>query len=93
MQVLILSEKLHSVSSQFDKLRAKRFQDVINKAMPRRKLARLSNNKSTDISTSSNSDQTEPERIQSDAARAQQQYLDDETRALQVDTHSLMSPT
>ncbi|KAJ0838016.1 hypothetical protein HanRHA438_Chr16g0784421 [Helianthus annuus] len=35
--VLVLSEKLHSVTSQFDQLRAVRFQDAINRAMPRRK--------------------------------------------------------
>ncbi|KAI4382797.1 hypothetical protein MLD38_008711 [Melastoma candidum] len=36
--VLILSKKLHSVTAQFDQLRAVRFQDAINRATPRRKL-------------------------------------------------------
>ncbi|KAG0448363.1 hypothetical protein HPP92_027856 [Vanilla planifolia] len=35
--VLILSERLHSVTTQFDQLRSVRFQDAINRAMPRRK--------------------------------------------------------
>jgi hypothetical protein len=35
-QVLILSERLHSVTAQFDRLRSMRFQDAINKAMPRK---------------------------------------------------------
>ncbi|KAI3784979.1 hypothetical protein L1987_44087 [Smallanthus sonchifolius] len=39
-EVLILSEKLHSVTSQFDQFRAVWFQDAINRAMPRRKLKR-----------------------------------------------------
>ncbi|CAM8984076.1 unnamed protein product [Rhodiola kirilowii] len=80
--VLILSERLHSVSSQFDRLRARRFQDVINKALPRRKLAKLY--KPADASGSNNCDSTEPERNQPDMGRVQQQYLDDETRALQA---------
>uniref|UniRef100_A0A7N0THB7 SNARE-complex protein Syntaxin-18 N-terminal domain-containing protein n=1 Tax=Kalanchoe fedtschenkoi TaxID=63787 RepID=A0A7N0THB7_KALFE len=88
--VLILSERLHSVSSQFDRLRARRFQDVINKAMPRRKLTKLSISKPADISTSDDSGSIEPERTRSDTARVQQQYLDDETRALQVELSTLL---
>ncbi|CAM8961761.1 unnamed protein product [Rhodiola kirilowii] len=88
--VLILSERLHSVSSQFDRLRARRFQDVINKAMPRRKLAKLYNTKPADASRSDNSDSTELERNQPDMGRVQQQYLDDETRALQVELSTLL---
>ncbi|GJT82374.1 syntaxin-81, partial [Tanacetum coccineum] len=59
--VLILSEKLHSVTSQFDQLRAVRFQEAINRAMPRRKPKRAPEKTSTDISYSSNSlDSREP---------------------------------
>ncbi|KAI3731125.1 hypothetical protein L1987_62308 [Smallanthus sonchifolius] len=47
--VLILSEKLHSVTSQFDQLRAVRFQDAINRAMPRRKPKRQPVKASTDV--------------------------------------------
>ncbi|CAI0377452.1 unnamed protein product [Linum tenue] len=45
--VLILSEKLHAVTSEFDKLRAIRFQDAINKRIPRRKQKRVVNPSST----------------------------------------------
>ncbi|KAL9667607.1 hypothetical protein QQ045_001969 [Rhodiola kirilowii] len=90
MLILGLTNKewLHSVSSQFDRLRARRFQDVINKALPRRKLAKLY--KPADASGSNNCDSTEPERNQPDMGRVQQQYLDDETRALQVELSTLL---
>ncbi|PWA44001.1 SNARE-complex protein Syntaxin-18 N-terminal [Artemisia annua] len=55
LPVLILSEKLHSVTSQFDQLRAVHFQEAINRAMPRRKPKRALEKTSTDISYSSNS--------------------------------------
>ncbi|CAI0438025.1 unnamed protein product [Linum tenue] len=48
--VLILSEKLHAVTSEFDKLRAIRFQDAINKRIPRRKQKRVTNSSSTGAS-------------------------------------------
>ncbi|KAM3689224.1 hypothetical protein ACB098_09G030900 [Castanea mollissima] len=88
--VLILSERLHSVTSQFDQLRAIRFQDVINRAMPRRKLQRKANSNSVDTSKSSTSELKEPDEFQPDRLRVQQQLLDDETRALQVELTSLL---
>ncbi|KDP26062.1 hypothetical protein JCGZ_21095 [Jatropha curcas] len=88
--VLILSEKLHSVSAQFDQLRAVRFQDAINKRMPRRKPNRVANPSSTDSSKMNNSEPREPDEIQTDPLRVQQQLLDDETRALQVELASLL---
>ena len=81
---MILSERLHSVTTQFDQLRAIRFQDAINKAMPRRKLQRKANSNSVDTSKSSTSELKEPDEFQPDRLRVQQQLLDDETRALQV---------
>ncbi|PWA35933.1 Zinc finger-XS domain-containing protein [Artemisia annua] len=54
-EVLILSEKLHSVTSQFDQIRAAHFQEAINRAMPTRKPKRALEKTSTDISYSSNS--------------------------------------
>ncbi|KAK4583185.1 hypothetical protein RGQ29_026110 [Quercus rubra] len=88
--VLILSERLHSVTTQFDQLRAIRFQDAINKAMPRRKLQRKANSDSVDTSKSSTSELKEPDEFQPDRLRVQQQLLDDETRALQVELTSLL---
>ncbi|KAG8644983.1 hypothetical protein MANES_10G019100v8 [Manihot esculenta] len=89
-EVLILSEKLHSVTAQFDQLRAIRFQDAINKRMPRRKPNRVANPSSTDSSKMNNSELGKPDEIQSEPLRVQQQLLDDETRALQVELSSLL---
>lgn len=92
VQVLILSERLHAVTSQFDQLRAVRFQDAINRAMPRRKLKKAATTDSTDIAKLNklelrehiNSEIGEPSDVQAEPLRVQQQLLDDETRALQV---------
>ena len=81
---MILSERLHSVTTQFDQLRAIRFQDAINRAMPRRKLHHNANSNSADTSKSNVSEFKEPDEFQPDHLRVQQQLLDDETRALQV---------
>lgn len=84
MQVLILSEKLHSVTSQFDKLRAIRFQDIINKAVPRRKPNQVNKPRSANAPEYNNTELREPDNFEHQPVRAQQQLLDDETRALQV---------
>lgn len=85
MQVLILSEKLHSVTAQFDQLRATRFQDIINRAMPRRKPKRVIKEATPINTTLGNSESIEPDEIQAQPRRLQQQQLlDDETQALQV---------
>ncbi|XP_052199524.1 syntaxin-81 [Diospyros lotus] len=96
--VLILSEKLHSVTSQFDQLRAIRFQETINRATPRRKLKRtpashsVNNHDSNNIELkqTDNQELREPAEVQTDPIRVQQQFLDDETRALQVELTSLL---
>ncbi|KAM7499327.1 hypothetical protein LguiA_023741 [Lonicera macranthoides] len=96
--VLILSEGLHAVTSQFDQLRAIRFQDAINRAIPRRKAKLNGRRKSTDISKSNNLEHIEPNtsevreyaEIQCEPNTVQQQLLDDETRALQVELTSLL---
>ncbi|XP_011039007.1 PREDICTED: syntaxin-81-like [Populus euphratica] len=92
--VLILSEKLHSVTARFDQLRAIRFQDAINKRIPRRKLNQAANthtNTTTvDSSKTNNLEFSEPDDIQPESLRVQQQVLDDETRALQVELTSLL---
>ncbi|CAN0909626.1 SYP81 [Linum grandiflorum] len=88
--VLILSEKLHAVTSQFDKLRAVRFQDAINKRMPRRKQKRVATSTSVDPSKIDNPEMKEPNVTQMEPLRVQQQLLDDETRALQVELTNLL---
>lgn len=84
LQVLSLTERLHSVTAQFDKLRAIRFQDAISRAMPRRKFNRITNSSSADTSKSNNLELREPDQFQPEPLKVQQQLLDDETRALQV---------
>lgn len=96
--VLILSEKLHSVTSQFDQLRAIRFQDAINRVTPRRKRKNTTKSNAAETSVSSNLDPNmkrdseglgDPD-TQAAPIRVQEQLLDDETRALQVELNSLL---
>ncbi|XP_057789064.1 syntaxin-81-like [Salvia miltiorrhiza] len=96
--VLILSEKLHSVTSQFDQLRAVRFRDAINRATPRRKVKQSNPTAVTESSTSgytepsevNNSDVRRTDDVQAEPIRFQKQQLDDETRALQVELASML---
>lgn len=88
--VLILSERLHSVTSQFDLLKGIRFQDVINRAIPRRKPQRQVKSNSVDTASSSNLELREPDELPPEPLRVQQQLLDDETRALQVELTGLL---
>ncbi|KAH7839812.1 hypothetical protein Vadar_009140 [Vaccinium darrowii] len=96
--VLILSERLHSVTRQFDQLRSIRFQEAINQTIPRRRPKRVDISKSTDNSHSNkielkepnDSGLRDPDEIQTDPIRVQQQLLDDETRALQMELTSLL---
>ncbi|XP_057435171.1 syntaxin-81-like isoform X2 [Lotus japonicus] len=86
-EVLILSERLHPVTAQFDQLRAVRFQDAINRATPRRKLSRVTRKDSTE---SGDMELREPDELRSEPLRVQQQLLDDETRVLQVELTNLL---
>lgn len=96
--VLILSEKLHSVTSQFDQLRAVRFREAINRVTPRRKLKRSAPTAVAESSTSGNIEPREvnssevrrTDDIQAEPIRFQQQQLDDETRVLQVELASML---
>lgn len=95
--VLILSERLHAVTSQFDQLRAVRFQEAINRAMPRRKpkpkRAPPENtfNNNNNFEATSSSEMRDPGEITTEPMKVQQQQLlDDETRALQVELSSLL---
>ncbi|KAK6793454.1 hypothetical protein RDI58_006907 [Solanum bulbocastanum] len=96
--VLILSEKLHSVTSQFDQLRAIRFQDAINRVTPRRKRKSTTKSNAAEASASSSLDpdmKRDSEVRDSDVSqtapvRVQEQLLDNETRALQVELNCLL---
>ncbi|PHU19504.1 Syntaxin [Capsicum chinense] len=96
--VLILSEKLHSVTSQFDQLRAIRFQHAINRVTPRKKRKNTTKSNATEISASSSldpdmkrdSEVRDTDLSQAAPIRVQEQLLDDETRALQVELNSLL---
>ncbi|KAK4254767.1 hypothetical protein QN277_010099 [Acacia crassicarpa] len=88
--VLILSERLHSVTAQFDQLRAVRFQDAINRAIPRRKLNCMTKKDSAEASNSGNMELRETDESRNEPLRVQQQLLDDETRALQVELTGLL---
>ncbi|KAK3422574.1 hypothetical protein EUGRSUZ_G03020 [Eucalyptus grandis] len=87
--VLILSEKLHSVTAQFDQLRAIRFQDAINRVTPRRKPKQSASSIPVDNSNG-NVEFKESNEVPGELLRVQQQHLDDETRALQVELTSLL---
>ncbi|KAH7672220.1 syntaxin 18 protein [Dioscorea alata] len=87
--VLILSEQLHAVTAQFDQLRSVRFQDAVNKAMPRRKMHKIANLKSSE-SVPSDASEITGQDLSSGPVRIQDQLLDDETRALQVELTSLL---
>ncbi|CAH1447204.1 unnamed protein product [Lactuca virosa] len=88
--VLILSESLHSLTSQFDQLRGVRFQEAINQAMPRRKpKPKRAPPEKTEPTISS--EMSDPGEITTEPPmKVQQQVLDDETRALQVELSSFL---
>ncbi|PIA54481.1 hypothetical protein AQUCO_00900791v1 [Aquilegia coerulea] len=88
--VLILSERLHSVTAQFDLLKGIRFQDAINRAIPRRKPERVVKSSSTDVSSANHLEMRESGELPPEPLRVQQQLLDDETRALQVELSGLL---
>jgi hypothetical protein len=78
--VLILSERLHSVTAHFDGLRAVRFQEAIEKTIPRWKKGMVggkANGRGADIIEIPNQEPVP-------ALKPQHQLLDDETHALQV---------
>jgi len=80
-----LSERLHSVTAQFDRLRSIRFQDAVNRAMPRRKMQRSPVAKYFESSKSDPAEFGEQDLPSSPGpVKVQDQLLDDETRALQV---------
>ncbi|RZB57732.1 Syntaxin-81, partial [Glycine soja] len=66
-------------------------QDAINKAIPRRKFNCGARKHSAETSKSGDMEFREPEELCSEPLRVQQQLLDDETRALQVELTSLLN--
>ncbi|CAO2177517.1 unnamed protein product, partial [Urochloa humidicola] len=93
--VLILSERLHSVTAQFDRLRSMRFQDAINRATPRKKIQKKPEIKPAEPSKSnlvlkSDVSRIGDQEVSTAPMRIQEQLLDDETRALQVELTSLL---
>ncbi|CAN6276383.1 unnamed protein product [Urochloa humidicola] len=93
--VLILSERLHSVTAQFDRLRSMRFQDAINRAMPRKKIQKKPEIKPAEPSKSnlvlkSDVSRIGDQEVSTAPMRVQEQLLDDETRALQVELTGLL---
>ncbi|XP_056695936.1 syntaxin-81 isoform X2 [Spinacia oleracea] len=88
--VLILSEKLHTVTSEFDRLRAVRFQDALNRTMPRRKRSRISDQTAIDNLKSKLPEVKEHDEVEPSPQRVQEQLLDDDTRALQVELSNLL---
>ncbi|KAL8487087.1 hypothetical protein ACS0TY_023680 [Phlomoides rotata] len=95
--VLILSEKLHLVTSQFDQLRGLRFQEAINRATPRRKPKQSGPTAVAENFTSGNMDLREnntevrqTDGVEAEPIKFQQQQLDDETRALQVELGNML---
>ena len=79
-----MSDRLSSVTSQFDRLRSERFQDAINRATPRRKVRRKIEAKPVELSVDELPQIAEAETSTRATVRVQEQLLDDETRSLQV---------
>ncbi|MCO5586315.1 hypothetical protein L7F22_040254 [Adiantum nelumboides] len=83
--VLILSERLHSVTKLFDGLRAARFQEAIEKSMPRRRKG-LASKKSSTWDDNQESFKGEVSAVQ----ELKQDVLEEETHALQVELTNLL---
>ncbi|CAA7398501.1 unnamed protein product [Spirodela intermedia] len=90
--VLILSERLHSVTAHFDQLRSVRFQEAVNRAMPRRKSRRPAVSKPSDSPRSDQMDAQRPgeQAVASSAPARIQEQLDNETRTLQLELSTLL---
>ena len=83
-----MSERLHTVTAQFDRLRSMRFQEAINRAMPRKKIKKKTETKLAETPKSNLVLQSDVSKVGEEVStaplRVQEQLLDDETRALQV---------
>ncbi|PKA52002.1 Syntaxin-81 [Apostasia shenzhenica] len=88
--VLILSERLHTVTTQFDQLRSVRFQHAMNKVKPRRNIYKVSTSSNSAEVPKSNFSGLESQELPLGPHKVQDQLLDDETRALQVELTNLL---
>ncbi|XP_057868939.1 syntaxin-81 isoform X2 [Cryptomeria japonica] len=90
--MLILSERLHAVTALFDQLRAARFQEAIDKTIPRRARNFQSKNNSlkTSVGDYMNGIEVTQHNVQAEQQGNQQQLLDEETQALQVELTNLL---
>lgn len=88
--VLILSERLHSVTSKFDQLRAIRFQEAINRRIPRGKRKHKPNSRTIDDVKPVLVNDNEEDGVESNPQRVRQELLDNETRALQLELSSML---
>eukprot|EP00250_Pteridium_aquilinum_P005278 c15396_g1_i1 orf=398-1000(+) len=84
-QVLILSERLHSVTALFDRFRAARFQEAIEKSMPRWRKGATSKQSNT-WDDSQGIVTKDPLPVQD----LRQDLLEEETHALQVELTNLL---
>ncbi|KAI5059687.1 hypothetical protein GOP47_0026006 [Adiantum capillus-veneris] len=84
-QVLILSERLHSVTALFDRFRAARFQEAIEKSMPRWRKGEKSK-KSNTWADNQEHGKEEASIVQD----LKQDLLEEETHALQVELTNLL---
>jgi syntaxin 18 len=96
IQVLILSEQLHSITAHFDTLRAVRFQDAIDKRIPKRRqgLKLLPPPEPVTTSQADNitysRDWLTQQDSQPEVLESQQELMDEETQALQVELTNMM---
>ncbi|KAJ7559189.1 hypothetical protein O6H91_04G073400 [Diphasiastrum complanatum] len=95
--VLMLSERLHTVTAYFDRLRSIRFQESIDKRIPKRRhgLQRLEASSSQIEFTSDSGTSLQEWEVSShdntpEAFSFKQDMLDEETRALQAELINLM---
>lgn len=94
--VLILSEQLHSITAHFDTLRAVRFQDAIDKRIPKRRqgLKLLPPPEPVTTSQADNitysRDWLTQQDSQPEVLESQQELMDEETRALQIELTNMM---
>lgn len=89
--VLILSERLHAVTALFDRFRAARFQEAIEKRVPRWRKGATSKQQSTTWNDNQETVLGEPPPVQAPPVQDMKQVmLEDETHALQVELTNLL---
>lgn len=87
--VLILSERLHTVTALFDRFRAVRFQEAIEKSVPRWRKG-LRQTVASKPSIDSWQDKEVDHQESTFVAESRQEFLEEETHALQVELTNLL---